>query len=91
MCLNLVFFLLITADESKRQDMVSKFTEFQSKAEVYYVYHSIQRYTDVPFTSHLPDALFNMARYLWHAIIKDIPHGISKVYPFQSLNESTEC
>lgn len=62
--------------------MLSKFQEFQAKAEMYYVYHSIQRYTDEPFTSHLPDALFNMSRYLWHAILNDIPHGISKVYPW---------
>ncbi|XP_022096034.1 intraflagellar transport protein 122 homolog isoform X1 [Acanthaster planci] len=73
------------AEDSKQEDMLAKFHEFQSKAEMYYVYHSIQRYTDEPFTSHLPDALFNMARYLWHAIIKDIPHGISKVNTLYAL------
>eukprot|EP00057_Strongylocentrotus_purpuratus_P025672 XP_011680146.1 PREDICTED: intraflagellar transport protein 122 homolog [Strongylocentrotus purpuratus] len=73
------------ADTDKRRDMLSKFQEFQAKAEMYYVYHSIQRYTDEPFTSHLPDALFNMSRYLWHAILNDIPHGISKVNTLYAL------
>ncbi|XP_041457748.1 intraflagellar transport protein 122 homolog isoform X2 [Lytechinus variegatus] len=75
----------IAADIDKRRDMLLKFQEFQAKAEMYYVYHSIQRYTDEPFTSHLPDALFNMSRYLWHAILNDIPHGISKVNTLYAL------
>lgn len=65
--------------------MLSKFHEFQSKAEIYYVYHTIQRYTDEPFTSQQAETLFNMAKYLWHAILKEVPHGVSKVYPFMNL------
>ena len=34
---------------------------------------------DEPFTSHLPEALFNMARFLLHAMINEVPVGISKV------------
>ncbi len=37
---------------------------------------------DEPFTSHLPEALFNIARYLMHSLIDDTPVGVSKVYPF---------
>ena len=29
----------------KRKEMLDKFHDFQRKAEMYYVYHSIQRYT----------------------------------------------
>ena len=36
---------------------------------------------DEPFTSHLPEALFNMARFLLHHLINDAPVGVSKVYP----------
>ena len=36
---------------------------------------------DQPFTSHLPEALFNMARFLHHSLMKLQPSGISKVYP----------
>ena len=87
--------------------MLKKFRDFQQKAEMYYVYHAIQRYTvstktkqnlenfvvaralsyvrylfkDEPFTSHLPEALFNMSRFLLHSMMKQPPLGVSKVYP----------
>ena len=31
--------------EEKREEMLLKFHDFQRKAEMYYIYHSIQRYT----------------------------------------------
>ncbi len=51
--------------EMAREDerMVKKFREFQTKANMYYAYHTIQRYTDEPFTSYMPEALFNIARW----------------------------
>ncbi|KAJ3115409.1 hypothetical protein HK098_006954, partial [Nowakowskiella sp. JEL0407] len=33
-------------------------------AEIYYAYHHIQRYLDQPFTTHLPESLWNMARFV---------------------------
>ncbi|CAH1783917.1 unnamed protein product [Owenia fusiformis] len=72
-------------DTEKRDEMLYKFQDYQRKAEMYYVYHSIQRYTDEPFTSHLPDALFSMSRYLLHAMMPEIPHGISKVNTLYAL------
>lgn len=40
-------------------------------------------FQDEPFTSNLPEALFNMSRYLIHsdAMAFQAPHGVSKVYP----------
>lgn len=35
-----------------------------------------------PFTSHQPEALFNIARFLTHCLFNEMPVGISKVYPF---------
>ena len=37
---------------------------------------------DEPFTSHSSDGLFNIARYLLHCMMGEVPIGISKVYPF---------
>ena len=34
------------------------------KAEIYFAYHFVYRYTDEPFTSLVPDALFNVGRVL---------------------------
>ena len=34
-----------TEDGEKEAEMLAKFRDFQSKSEMYYVYHAIQRYT----------------------------------------------
>ena len=57
---------------------VAKFKDHHRKASIYYAYHTIQRYTDEPFTSYMPEALFNISRYLLHELIKDHPKGVSK-------------
>ena len=59
-------------------DHVTKFKEHHKKASIYYAYHTIQRYTDEPFTSYMPEALFNISRYLLHELIKEQPKGVSK-------------
>ena len=44
--------------------MLENFKEYQNKANIYYAYHTIQRYTDEPFTSYMPEALFNISRFV---------------------------
>ena len=39
------FFSLFLEDSNKETEMLKKFRDFQQKAEMYYVYHAIQRYT----------------------------------------------
>jgi len=36
---------------------------------------------DEPFTSNEPETIFNMAKFLLHHLMSDVPNGISKVYP----------
>ncbi|XP_067933831.1 intraflagellar transport protein 122 homolog isoform X2 [Watersipora subatra] len=72
--------------QEKSDELLKKFHEFQSKAELYYTYHSIQRYTDEPFTSLLPETLFNMGRYLLLNLGKsEAPAGISRVHILYAL------
>uniref|UniRef100_A0AAZ3P4Q2 Intraflagellar transport protein 122 homolog n=1 Tax=Oncorhynchus tshawytscha TaxID=74940 RepID=A0AAZ3P4Q2_ONCTS len=68
-----------------KEEMLKKFKRFQHLAELYHVYHSIQRYTDEPFSSHMPETLFNISRYLLHNLTKDVPLGISKVNTLYAL------
>ena len=49
--------------------MVRLFYEHQRKANIYYAYHTIHRYIEEPFTSYMPEALFNIARFLTHELI----------------------
>ncbi len=36
-----------------------------------------------PFATHMPEAYFNMARYLLQRLGKDDLEGVSRVYPFR--------
>ena len=65
----------------KIEEYVSQFHHYMDLAELYYVYHRIYCFVEQPFTSHIPDALLNMSRFLTHRTMKTTPRGISKVYP----------
>ncbi|RXN12603.1 intraflagellar transport protein 122-like [Labeo rohita] len=72
----------IARDNSEKKDeMLKKFHSFQHLAELYHVYHSVHRYMSEPFSSNMPEILFNISRFLFHNLTKDVPMGISKVYP----------
>ncbi|KAI9105021.1 WD40-repeat-containing domain protein [Phlyctochytrium arcticum] len=65
---------------------VKSFQTTYQLAEVYYAYHHVARYVDEPFTAHLPEALFNMARFVWNYLSHhQPPPGISKVYTLYAL------
>ena len=70
--------------------MLEKFHDYQRRGDMYFAYHSIQRYTDEPFTSHLPEALFNISRYLLHMMQGGIPYGISKVGTLYALAKQSK-
>uniref|UniRef100_A0A8D2DF58 Intraflagellar transport protein 122 homolog n=1 Tax=Sciurus vulgaris TaxID=55149 RepID=A0A8D2DF58_SCIVU len=67
------------ADPVQKDTMLAKFHYFQHLAELYHGYHAIHRYTEEPFSFHLPETLFNISRFLLHSLTKDAPLGISKV------------
>ncbi|XP_043934565.1 intraflagellar transport protein 122 homolog [Protopterus annectens] len=77
--------------EEKKNEMLKKFHHFQHLAELYHVYHSVQRYTDEPFSSHLPETLFNISRFLLHNLTKDTPLGISKVNTLYALAKQSKA
>lgn len=76
----------ISRDEpAKQQEMLQKFYDFQTRAEIYYIYHTIYRHVVEPFTSVLPEGLFNMSRYLLHCMEEGTPRGISKASTLYTL------
>uniref|UniRef100_A0A6I8SFF2 Intraflagellar transport protein 122 homolog n=1 Tax=Xenopus tropicalis TaxID=8364 RepID=A0A6I8SFF2_XENTR len=77
--------------EEKQDAMLQKFYHFQHLAELYHVYHSIHRYTDEPFSSHLPETLFNISRFLLHSLTKESPLGISKVNTLFTLAKQSKA
>ncbi|XP_067012221.1 intraflagellar transport protein 122 homolog [Anabrus simplex] len=74
-----------TESDKKRQEMIDKFYEHEKYASVYYAYDTIQRYLDEPFTSYMPEALFNISRFLMLEM-KDLhPKGVSQFAVLYSL------
>ncbi|XP_064579790.1 intraflagellar transport protein 122 homolog isoform X1 [Zonotrichia leucophrys gambelii] len=78
-------------NEGQQNEMLQKFHHFQHLAEVYHVYHFIQRYTEEPFSFHLPETLFNISRFLLHSLTKETPLGISKVNTLLALAKQSKA
>uniref|UniRef100_A0A8C9UHN9 Intraflagellar transport protein 122 homolog n=1 Tax=Serinus canaria TaxID=9135 RepID=A0A8C9UHN9_SERCA len=78
-------------NEGQQAEMLQKFHHFQHLAEVYHVYHFIQRYTEEPFSFHLPETLFNISRFLLHSLTKETPLGISKVNTLLALAKQSKA
>jgi intraflagellar transport protein 122 len=71
----------VDAMTAKQRKHWVKFHDLSQRAEIYFSYHHVFRYTDEPFTSLVPDALFNICRFLMAAIkSKEAPLGVSKIY-----------
>ncbi|XP_073900563.1 intraflagellar transport protein 122 homolog isoform X7 [Castor canadensis] len=79
------------ADPDQKDTMLDKFHHFQHLAELYHGYHAIQRYTEEPFSFHLPETLFNISRFLLHSLTKDTPLGISKVNTLFTLAKQSKA
>ncbi|XP_048212257.1 intraflagellar transport protein 122 homolog isoform X1 [Perognathus longimembris pacificus] len=79
------------ADPAQKDVMLDKFHHFQHLAELYHGYHAIQRYTEEPFSFHLPETLFNVSRFLLHSLTKDAPLGISKVNTLFTLAKQSKA
>uniref|UniRef100_A0A8W4FP55 Intraflagellar transport protein 122 homolog n=1 Tax=Sus scrofa TaxID=9823 RepID=A0A8W4FP55_PIG len=78
-------------DFSQKDVMLGKFHHFQHLAELYHGYHAIHRYTEEPFSFHLPETLFNISRFLLHSLTKDTPLGISKVNTLFTLAKQSKA
>ncbi|CAL4124428.1 unnamed protein product, partial [Meganyctiphanes norvegica] len=72
-------------EEGEKEAVMNKFNDYQRRASMYYVYHTIQRYMDEPFTSYMPEALFNISRFLMHELMIIHPPGISKFSTYYTL------
>ncbi|XP_014477546.1 PREDICTED: intraflagellar transport protein 122 homolog [Dinoponera quadriceps] len=69
-----------SADEIK-----TMFLNYSDKADVYYAYHEVHKYLEEPFTSLMPEALFNISRYLLMKTQNVRLDGVSKLTIMYSL------
>lgn len=67
--------------------MLANFYENERLASIYYAYHSLHRYLEEPFTSLLPEALFNIAQFLLAETSNHCPKGISNFAIMYALSK----
>lgn len=61
--------------------------ECERKADLYFAYATVHAYVTDPFTSHQPETLFQVARFIINSLgnAEVIPHGISKASTLYTL------
>lgn len=64
---------------------LEKFQANQRLAEIYYAYQPVHRYLEEPFTPYVPEALFNISRYLTNETYIQKPDGVSLFYVLYCL------
>ena len=72
-------------EQGRREEWVAKWRDSRRLSEVYFAYDLIHRYTEEPFTSLHPDALFHSSQFLLHHTHNDCPAGVSRVYALYAL------
>lgn len=70
----------------EQSDMINKFHQSEKLAGIYYAYDVLHRYLQEPFTSYMPEALFNIARFVTTEITHTQPKGVSSLYPFSNIH-----
>ena len=68
---------VVEGHHEKSDHMLAQFHKNRHLADVYYAYHVVHKYLEEPFTSYLPEALFNIARFLMVETSNDCPRGVS--------------
>ncbi|XP_050311771.1 intraflagellar transport protein 122 homolog [Anthonomus grandis grandis] len=68
---------LAKQSDNKQQWCLEKFQENEHLAQIYYAYNTVHKYLEEPFTSYMPEALFNISRFLQVKCSKRKPPGIS--------------
>ncbi|KYN08527.1 PREDICTED: intraflagellar transport protein 122 homolog [Cyphomyrmex costatus] len=61
------------------EEIKMMFINYSDKADIYYAYHEVFKYLEKPFTSLMPEALFNISRYLLMKTQNIRLEGISKM------------
>lgn len=74
------YYWLLSKGELDANSNALKLAEYEHKADLYYAYASVHAFIMDPFTSHLPESLFQVSRFIINSIGSNeiVPFGISK-------------
>ncbi len=79
------YYYWLLSKESE-DDQVMQY-EYVHKADLYFAYSTVHAYVTDPFTSHQPETLFQVARFIINSLGSSdtIPRGLSKANTFYTL------
>ncbi|KAJ3071027.1 hypothetical protein HDU98_005913 [Podochytrium sp. JEL0797] len=67
-------------------ESLSAFERHRETSEVYFAFHSVRKFVNEPFTSHVSESLLSMATFLLNFTMKvPAPSGVSKAYILYAL------
>ena len=79
------FYWLLSREVDAKDVALRK--DYEIKADLYYAYSNVHAYVTDPFTTHLPETLFQVSRFIINTLsaIDTIPYGISKASTLYTL------
>lgn len=79
------YFWMLSKDPDS--DNMKLQADWERKADLYFAYSTIHAYVTDPFTSHQPETLFQVARFIINSLgsAETVPHGISKASTLYTL------
>jgi intraflagellar transport protein 122 len=80
---------LVTAEDREK---ILKYHAASQKADLYFAYHTIFRYTDDPFVTAQPETIFNAAQFILNGLGSGpSPHGLSRVFTLVALAKQAKA
>lgn len=80
------YYFWMLSKESDEEDQIVQ-SDYEHKADLYFAYASVHSYVTDPFTSHQPETLFQVSRFIINSLGSSeiIPYGISKASTLYTL------
>jgi len=86
------FYWLLSSETVDKEDDILQ-TSYELHADLYFAYANIHAYVVDPFTTHLPETLFQVSRFILNSLgsTESIPYGISKANTLYTLAKQAMC
>lgn len=81
------YYYWLLSKEAEGSDDPSVQYEYEHKADLYFAYATVHAYVNEPFTTHQPETLFQVSRFIINSLgaSDSIPYGISKASTLYTL------
>ena len=74
-------------NNEKQEQYLDQFKINDKLAEIYYAFNTIHKYLEEPFTSYMPEALFNISKFLMIETTQKVLKGVSQFAILYTLSK----